>query len=106
MQVKVYQHSSYGKGTLLVSPGASHRERREWFGPNGEPISYTVKFNGGVAEVEADLARFLIQHGHAYREPRGTPRVDPSEAPLLAAKAFAAPEQLAVFERVMGLGAK
>jgi hypothetical protein len=66
----------YGKGTIFVSPGADHPERPEWmqeyrYGDNfrRKPVMFTVKFENGVAEVDGEIARYMIEQGLASETP-------------------------------------
>lgn len=63
---KVYQPGTTGKRTLFVQPGKVVKGRR-WFDPANNPITYSIEFTEGVAEVEDVLADFLVNQGYAKR---------------------------------------
>lgn len=66
--MKVYNHGSHGRGTLFVSPGADHPENSAWIDATTKrPVMFTVKFLGGMAEVDSQLGAYLISKGLAQR---------------------------------------
>ena len=87
---KVYSASSYGGAKIFVRPGVDEPDDDRWHdmvtdehGQHRQPRQYLVTFSGGVAEVEDELARYLIENKMASAtrqqivnwppEPRATP---------------------------------
>ncbi len=66
--MKVYRPGTKGLHRLFVQPGKKI-EKSEWQDAYGNPIMYTVEFREGVAHVETQLGRYLIDEGLAARSP-------------------------------------
>jgi hypothetical protein len=59
--------------TLMVQPGRDHPENSDWMQPglNGPvPITLSVVFKKGVAEVDKELGRWLIDTKQAHARPQ------------------------------------
>ena len=75
--MKVYNHYSYGNGTVFVSPGAHHPETADWVDPKTKvPIMFTVKFKNGIAEVDDNMGRYLVKQKLAQASPVILPAED------------------------------
>lgn len=76
--MKVYNQWARGKvNTLLVSPGAEHPENSDWNTTTvikGEtvrvPKSFSVRFVKGVAEVDPQIGKYLIDKKMANKTPQ------------------------------------
>src|ERR1700728_3670773 len=86
--VKVFTASMYGRGTIFLSPGREHPDVPGWTQTSHdddgrtfrEPIQFAVKFEGGMAEVDDTLGRYLIKRRLASARPVPLPRPPPCEA--------------------------
>ena len=68
--MKLFNKFSHGMGTIIFCPGRDHPENPRWTNQStGEALQFLVKFNNGVAIVDADLGEYLIAHKHATRTP-------------------------------------
>jgi hypothetical protein len=70
--MRVYLPGRKGYHTVICTPARDARGQaldgaEQWKDPNGEPIQYAVRFVDGVASVDAQLGRWLIEHGQASR---------------------------------------
>ncbi len=77
--MKIYNHGSYGKGTLIVTPAnlPGGKDNSDWFDRNsGVAINYTIKFKNGMAEVDDTLGELLCSKDVklAYEAPFLQPR--------------------------------
>lgn len=76
--MKVYNQWARGKvNTLLVSPGSEHPDNSEWNTTTvikGEtvrvPKSFSIRFVKGVAEVDAQIGKYLIDKKMAHKAPQ------------------------------------
>lgn len=69
-----------GSLTLFVCPGVDEPDNERWFPPpsvdehgerrKGRPWQFAVSFDGGVAKVESELARYLLDKRLASRKPQ------------------------------------
>ncbi len=67
--MKVYKPTAADqeRHPLYVSPGATEKNVSQWIGPDDKPLLITVEFRFGVATVEENLGKYLINHGLAQR---------------------------------------
>jgi hypothetical protein len=68
--MKVYTPARQdGIRTIAVAPAAVDPTARvaEWQDDDGKPLTISVRFVHGVAEVADNLGRFLIAHGYAKK---------------------------------------
>lgn len=79
----VYSASMYGRGGLFVTPAADEPRNECWYkatpGENGgivrEPIQFFVRFDRGAAEVDDELACYLLGKNLVTASPpRSIPR--------------------------------
>jgi hypothetical protein len=54
---------------MYATPGAAHPETTDFLDANGKPVTMTIEFKDGVAEVPDNLGRFLIDTGVAKGSP-------------------------------------
>jgi len=66
--MKVYLENDVDH-TLMVTPGALHRDVSDWQDGNGNPKRFDIRFEKGVASVDEKMARYLIEAGLANRTP-------------------------------------
>ncbi len=68
--MKIY-HPTQGHGlrSIAVAPAAMDPTARvpEWQDENGDPVTVTVRFRYGMAEVEDPIGRFLVAKGLAKK---------------------------------------
>jgi hypothetical protein len=68
--LKVYKTSkNHTTHTLYVQPGIHYPENSEWMGEDNKPKLFQVSFKNGVAEVEDNLAHYLIDKQMAKSSP-------------------------------------
>jgi len=58
-----------GGHTILVTPGKDHPENSEWHDDKGRALMMPVKFIDGVANVDSQLGKYLIDKGLAKKSP-------------------------------------
>lgn len=64
--MKVY-HPEGSNMTLMVTPGAFHKDVSDWKDQHGNAKRFDIQFKAGVAEVDSQLGEWLIKQGHANR---------------------------------------
>lgn len=67
--MKVY-HPEGSSQTLMVAPAAlmdATERPSDWLDHGGAPRRFDIKFESGVAEVDAKLGEWLIKQGHANK---------------------------------------
>lgn len=68
--MKIYNHHSYGEGTIFITPGAHHPETSDWVDQHTKmPIMFAVKFNKGMAEVSDPIGKYLLANKLAQKNP-------------------------------------
>lgn len=70
--MKIYtngEKTSLGKHIMMVQPGKDHKDVSSWFTEDGKPIMFKVVFNNGKAEVDDNLAKYLIDKNYASKSP-------------------------------------
>ena len=75
--MKVYNASSYGHANLMIRPGLDEPKNKRWFkletDERGElrriARQLVISFDGGAAEVEDELGRYLLEKQLVSAEP-------------------------------------
>jgi hypothetical protein len=65
--MKVYVTQASSNHTIHVQPGHEFKDVSDWVDAQGHPILLSVKFNNGVADVESNLGKYLIDKGLAKK---------------------------------------
>lgn len=66
--MKIYKNTK-GKHTVFVQPGNDVKTVSEWLDAEGNAILYSVEFIDGVAKVEANLGKYMIDNQLAKKSP-------------------------------------
>lgn len=83
--MKIYKHGTKDRNTfLMVQPGADYPHIKEWMteerGKDGKmirvPITFNVKFNDGLAEVDVQLGEYCLNKGLAKDSPIAEPEIE------------------------------
>lgn len=67
--MKVYKPGSIGIHRLFVQPGKDHPESSAWHDKMGHATMFTVEFHNGVAKVDSQLGKYLVDKGYAQKSP-------------------------------------
>lgn len=68
--MRVYNHYSYGEGTIFITPGVHHPETSDWVDPRSKvPLMFAIKFTKGAAEVSDPIGKYLLANKLAQKNP-------------------------------------
>lgn len=70
--MRVYLPGRKGYHTVTCTPGNLH-DVSQWKDEDGQPVTYRVQFVEGVASVDAQLGKWLIEMGYAAKTPLWLP---------------------------------
>lgn len=84
--MKVYKPGCTGIHRLYVQPGSKYPDKSEWMTKTGTkddsgkdvktPTMFTIEFVDGVAKVDSQLGKYLLDEGLAERSPIIIPAVE------------------------------
>ena len=68
--MKIYRPESRGRMfTIFAQPGRDYPETSSWLENDGKPKSFEVKFVDGMAEIDKNLAQYLLDKKMAQKSP-------------------------------------
>jgi hypothetical protein len=80
--MRVYLKTGRRDHRLIVQPGKEAPETSAFLGADGQPLTFTVRFAAGVAEVRPELGKWLVAKGMVNR----TLIIDPAMERVLVAQ--------------------